>query len=262
MIEPEVRISIHNTALVSPKARLGENVTIGAYSVIEDGVTIGSNTSIGNFNTLCTGTSIGRDCRIFHTCSIGEAPQDLKYGGEQTKTLIGDRVTIRESTTINRGTAAHGITEIGNDVLLMASVHIAHDCIVGNNVILANLVTLGGHVTIGDWASLGGGVLVHQFCKIGKHAFIGGGYRIVQDVPPYILAAGEPLRFGGINRVGLQRRGFSEETRKKIKNIYKSYFLGKSTRSAALESMKKTSFSTPEEKYIIRFIESSDRGII
>lgn len=144
----------------------------------------------------------------------------------------------------------------------MAYVHIAHDCMVGSHAILANLTTLGGHVEIGDWASLGGGVLIHQFCRIGEHAFIGGGYRIVQDVPPYILAAGEPLRFGGINRIGLRRRGFSSETRDLIKKVYKEYFLNKASRSEALTVIKNDLTNTTEVKKIIDFIESSERGII
>ncbi len=186
----------------------------------------------------------------------------MKYKGEQTTVEIGDRVIIRESVTINRGTAALGKTTIGNDVLLMAYVHVAHDCFVGDHAILANLVTLGGHVEIGVWASLGGGVLIHQFCRVGEHAFVGGGYRIVQDVPPYILAAGEPLRFGGINRIGLRRRGFPPGTRDLIKKAYKEYFLNKASRSEALKKIKNDLEKTPEITRIIHFIESSERGII
>lgn len=205
---------------------------------------------------------MGADCRVYHNCSIGEEPQDMKYAGEKTKTQIGDRVTIRESVTINRGTAAHGTTEIGNDVLFMTGTHIAHDCIVKDNVIMANLTTLGGHVKLGKWVSLGGGVLVHQFCEIGEYAFVGGGYRIVQNVPPYILTAGEPLRFGGINKIGLQRRGFSEATRELIKRAYRMYFRSKTTRSIALKEIKETLPDTPEIRKIVSFIESSERGII
>lgn len=241
---------------------MNEGVSIGAYTLIEDHVIIGSNTKVGNYNTICTGTTIGADCRIYHNCSIGEEPQDMKYAGEITHTRIGNRVTIRESVTINRGTAAHGTTEIGNDVLLMASAHIAHDCIVKDNVIMANLSTLGGHVKLGEWVSLGGGVLVHQFTEIGEYAFVGGGYRVVQNVPPYILTAGEPLRFAGINKIGLKRRGFSDETRNLIKRTYRMYFRAKTTRSLALKEIKDTLPKTPEVQKIVRFIESSTRGII
>ena len=137
---------------------------------------------------------MGSNCTIYHNCSIGEAPQDLKYAGEKTTAIIGNNVIIRESVTINRGTIAYGKTEIGNNVLLMACAHVAHDCIIGNHTIMANLTTLGGHVELGEYVNLGGGVLVHQFGKIGSHSFVGGGYRVVQDVPPFIIAAGEPLR--------------------------------------------------------------------
>ncbi|MEE8336014.1 MAG: acyl-ACP--UDP-N-acetylglucosamine O-acyltransferase [Candidatus Neomarinimicrobiota bacterium] len=253
---------IHSSALVSPRAQLGNNVSIGAYSSIEAGVRIDDNTRIGNFNTICSGTTIGSQCRIYHNCSIGETPQDMKYAGEKTKTQIGNNVIIRESVTINKGTAAYGLTKIGDDVLLMTGVHIAHDCIVGNNSILANLTTLGGHVTLGDWVSLGGGTLVHQFSKVGDHAFVGGGYRIVKDIPPFILAAGEPLRFGGINKVGLSRRGFSNETRTLIKKVYKIFFMGKDTRSQNLKKIKESITITAEVKKIIDFIDSSDRGLI
>lgn len=241
---------------------LGENVSIGPHCIIEDRVAIGANTVIGNFSTICSNTEIGADCRIFHYCSIGEAPQDLKYAGEVTRTKIGDRVTIRENVTINRGTAAHGTTHIGDDCLLMAYVHIAHDCIVGNHVIFANLSTLGGHVEIGDWASLGGGVLVHQFTRIGEHAFIGGGYRVVQDVPPYILAQGEPLQYGGINSIGLRRRNFSNTDRAEIKNAYRQYFRSELNRSEALQKIRDTNNGSPYLEKIVQFISGSSRGII
>ena len=191
----KISTSVHPTAIIDTNAELGTDVTIGPHSVIEGNVSIGNNTWIGNHVTVCGHTTIGENCRIFHSSSVGEIPQDLKFSGEETKTLIGDRTIIREFVTVNRGTKALGNTKVGSDCLLMASTHVAHDCQIGNNVIMANLSTLGGHVEIGDWASLGGGVLVHQFCKIGEHAFIGGGFRSVQDVPPYILAAEEPLNY-------------------------------------------------------------------
>ena len=211
---------IHPTAIIHKSATLGSNVKIGPYSVIEKDVTIGNNCEIGNFVTVCPDTYIAEDCKILHSSSIGEIPQDLKFEGERTKTIIGARTRIREYVTVNRGTKALGQTHIGSDCLLMASTHVAHDCILGDNVIMSNLSTLGGHVEVGEWAVLGGGVLVHQFTKIGEHAFIGGGFRAVQDVPPFILAAEHPLMYKGINSVGLKRRGFSKEDRKSIKNIY------------------------------------------
>ena len=253
---------IHPTAQVSSDARLGNKVTIGAYTVIEAGVTIGDNSSVGNFNTICTGTIIGEKCTIFHNCSIGEIPQDLKYKGEQTGTTIGSNVIVRENVTINRGTAAYGKTTIGNNVLLMAAAHIAHDCVISDNVIMANMATLGGHVEIKEYASLGGGVLVHQFCRIGSHAFIGGGFRAVQDVPPFILAAGEPLRYGGLNSIGLKRRGFSPEVLTNIKMAYRKYFRSDLSRLIALGEIKNEMAKSAEVKEIINFIDASERGII
>ena len=205
---------------------------------------------------------MGSNCTIYHNCSIGEAPQDLKYAGEKTTAIIGNNVIIRESVTINRGTIAYGKTEIGNNVLLMACAHVAHDCIIGNHTIMANLATLGGHVELGEYVNLGGGVLVHQFGKIGSHSFVGGGYRVVQDVPPFIIAAGEPLRFGGINKIGLQRRGFSDENRSLIKKAYRLYFISKMRKSDVLNKIKAELPATDEINLIIKFIESSERGII
>ena len=199
---------------------------------------------------------------IFHSSVIGEIPQDLKFEGEKTNTLIGERTTIREFVTINKGTNALGKTEIGSDCLLMAYVHVAHDCIIGDNVIMSNMATLGGHVRISDWASLGGGVLVHQFCRIGSHSFIGGGFRVVQDVPPFILGAEEPLKFQGINRIGLKRRGYSAEERKNIKNIYHIFFKSKINRKDALIKIKSDFSPSQYRDDIIDFISHSDRGII
>ncbi len=249
--------------MVSSKADLGSNVSVGPYSILEGDVCIGDNTSIGNHNTIKSGTTVGSNGKIFHNCSIGEIPQDLKFSGEASKTQIGNNVIIRESVTINRGTVERGTTVIGNDVLLMAYAHIAHDCMVGNNVIMANLATLGGHVELGDWVSLGGGVLVHQFSKIGEHVFIGGGFRVVQDVPPYILGAGEPLKFSGINQIGLRRRGFNSKMRSLIKKAYILYFRSEDlNRKEALVKIKSDFENTNEIKTIINFIETSERGII
>ena len=217
---------------------------------------------VGNFNTICTGTIIGENCTIFHNCSIGEIPQDLKYKGEQTGTTIGSDVIVRENVTINRGTSAYGTTKIGNNVLLMAAAHVAHDCIISDNVIMANMATLGGHVEIKEYASLGGGVLVHQFCRIGAHVFIGGGFRAVQDVPPFILAVGEPLCYGGINSIGLKRRGFTTEVLTNIKKTYRKYFRSDLPRSNALERMKNEMADSAEIEEIINFIDTSERGII
>ena len=186
----------------------------------------------------------------------------MKYKGEQTGTTIGSDVIVRENVTINRGTSAYGTTTIGNNVLLMAAAHVAHDCIISDNVIMANMATLGGHVEIKEYASLGGGVLVHQFCRIGAHVFIGGGFRAVQDVPPFILAVGEPLRYGGINSIGLKRRGFTTEVLTNIKKTYRKYFRSDLPRSNALEKMKNEMADSAEIEEIINFIDTSERGII
>jgi len=241
---------------------LGSNVTIGPYSIVEENVFIQDDCTIGNHVTIGMNTKLGKGCIIYHSSAIGIAPQDLKFKGEETNTIIGDNTIIREFVTINRGTKALGETRIGSGCLLMASTHVAHDCVLGDNVIMSNLSTLGGHVIIEDYVVLGGGVLVHQFTKIGAHSFIGGGFRAVQDVPPFILAAETPLVFKGINAVGLKRRGFTLEDRKQIKAIYKKYFKSGLNRN---EALKKIETDIPESIFknqIIDFINSSKRGII
>ena len=255
-------MGVHSNAIVDPNAKIGDDVTIGPFSIIEAGVSIGDRTTVGNNVTISSGTHVGKDCKIFHSASIGAIPQDLKYNNEETFLYIGDRTVIREFVSINKGTSALGKTEIGSDCLLMASVHVAHDCIVGNNVIMSNLTTLGGHVNIDDWVILSGGVLVHQFCNISKHAFIGAGALVTQDVPPFILAAGSPVEYSGINSVGLKRRGFSIDDRKELKNIYKMYFRSKNNRKENLSKIKKELALLKYTDLIVEFIENSERGII
>lgn len=225
-------------------------------------MTIGDGTSIRNFAVIKSGTFIGENCRVFQGSVIGEIPQDLKFRGEKTVTRIGDNTTVREFVTINRGTSALGHTTVGENVLLMAYIHIAHDCIVGDHVIMANQATLGGHVEIGNWAFLGGGVLVHQFCKVGEHACIGAGFRAVQDVPPFILASGEPIKYCGLNNIGLKRRGIPSEKRKIMKQIYTLYFRSNLTRTKALDEIKSQFSNNPAGKVIVDFMEKSNRGII
>ena len=254
--------SIHSTAIIGNNVELGSNVKIGPYSVIEDDVQIGNNSNIKNFVTICKNTTIGKDCEIFHNCSIGEIPQDLKFNGEKTKTIIGNRNKIRESVTINRGTEFLGETRIGDDCLLMAYTHVGHDSVIGNNVVMANMATLGGHVTLNDWVSLGGGVLVHQFCQLGTQVFIGGGFRVVQDVPPYILAAKEPLKYQGINSIGLKRRGYDQRTRKDIKKIYQIIFGTNINISQAIIKIKNKFKDSNHKNMILNFIKNSKRGII
>ena len=253
---------IHPTALVSPTAQLDLNVRIGPFCVIGDNVIIESGTSINSFVHIGNNTHIGKDCQIFQGSVVGEIPQDLKYDGEDTQLIIGDRTRIREFCTINKGTKASGETLVGNDVLLMAYVHIAHDSRIGNNVILANSVQVGGHVEIGDWVTVGGMTPIHQFSKIGCHSFIGGGYRIVQDIPPYILAMGEPLKYAGINSIGLRRRNFPPDIRNIIKRIYKIIFKSKTNLSDSIKLINNEYNMYDEANIIIEFIKNSDRGLI
>ena len=254
--------NIHPTNIIADSAKIGKNVTIGAYNVIEDNVILGDNVTIGNFNTIGEHTEIDSECKIFHNSSIGVEPQDKKFGGEKTKLVVGKRTVIREFVTLNRGTKATGETVIGDDVLIMTGVHVAHDCIIGNNVILVNLVALGGHVEIDDWAILGGASTVHQFCKIGKHVMLAANSKIVQDVPPYILAGKHPLKYSGINSLGLSRRGFSQEDRNAIKKAYKYYFRSELNPSTSLKKIKKEFQGNKHIDEIVHFINNSDRGII
>ncbi len=261
-------IKQHTSSIVSPKAIIADNVEIAPYSLIEDNVEIGEGTYIGPHVCVYSGARIGKNTRIFQSASISHAPQDLKYEGEPTEVFIGDNVTIHEFVTVHRGTSAllsnqgTGKTTIGNDVLLMAYSHIAHDCYIGNNCILANAVQLGGHVYIDDWSILGGGVLVHQFCVVGKHIMVGGGYRIVKDIPPFLLAAGEPLRYEGLNVVGLRRHGFTSQQVTAIKKIYAILF-SKSYNVSQAKTIISEQFAENEyAKDILEFINSSKRGIL
>ena len=229
---------------------------------MEKDVIIGDGTEIKSSAVIRSGARIGKDCRIFQSSVIAEIPQDLKFEGEHTLFEIGDRTTIREFCTLNRGTSEIGKSSVGSDCLLMAYVHIAHDCIIGDKTILANGVQVAGHVEIGYHVTVGGMTPIHQFCKIGDHAFIGGGYRVVQDVPPYILASGEPLKFAGVNNVGLRRREFSNESRINIKRAYKKIFYSDLNMSQAIQSIKDELIESDEVKNIIKFVENSDRGLI
>jgi|TARA_B110000914_G_scaffold136637_1_gene119532 UDP-N-acetylglucosamine acyltransferase len=253
---------IHPTNIISDSAKIGNNVTIGAYNVIEDDVVIGNNVTIGNFNTIGQYTEIGDESSIVHNSSIGAIPQDKKFGGEKSKLIIGKRTIIREFVTLNRGTKATGETKIGDDVLIMTGVHVAHDCIIGNNAILVNLVALGGHVEVGDWAILGGVTNVHQFCKIGKHVMLAANSKVVQDVPPYILGGKYPLRYAGINALGLSRRGFSDEDKAIIKKVYRYYFRSELNPAISLKKIKEEFQNNEHVDEIINFMEKSDRGII
>ena len=252
----------NNMSVISKKAKIGSNVSIGAYCIIEDNVVIGNNTKIDSHTIIKKYTEIGKNCNIFSHCVIGEIPQDKKYNGEKSKLIIGDNNTIREFCTLNRGTKESGFTKIGNNCLFMAYVHVAHDCNLKNDIILANGVQLGGHVTIDNYSIIGGMTPVHQFCKIGMHSFVGGGLRVVQDIPPYIIANGEPLKFSGINILGLRRRKFSNDERDNIKKAYRLIYNSNYNISQAVEKIKNTFNMNDSIQDIIDFVNSSTRGLI
>jgi len=253
---------IHPTAVADPGAKIGTDVIIGPYTIVEDNVEIGEGTRIDSQAKIGYGARIGKDCHIFHGAVVSEIPQDLKFHGEDSITIIGDRTKIREYTTIHRGTDDRKKTQVGSDCLLMAYTHVAHDCFVGNHVILANVVQLGGHVNVDDWAYIGGMAGVHQFSHIGEHAFIAGGFRCIQDVPPYILVSGEPLKYSGLNVVGLRRHGFSNETINLLKEVYRLVYRSEFNISQALEQIQSGFELTSEIEKIVSFIQQSKRGIV
>ncbi len=257
---------IHPTAVVDRGADIGSDVSIGPHAVIEDNVIIGRGSVIKAGAHIASGSRLGEDVRVFSYAVLGSIPQDLKFGGEETLLEIGDRTVIREFATLNRGTKARGKTAVGSDCMLMAYSHVAHDCIVGDNCILANAATLAGHVTIGEWVIIGGLVPIHQFVKIGCHSIIGGGWRVPKDVPPYIIAAGNPLKPVDINKIGLKRRGFSDETLSRLTKAYKILFRSKTDMKHSLAALdeffgKKEDLGA-EVEHLKDFILSSSRGVI
>ena len=253
---------IHNLSDVNPRARIGDHVKVGPFTSIAADVEVGEGTIIGPNVTIMDGARIGKHCSIYPGAVISAEPQDLKFDGEHTTIEIGDRTTIRECATINRGTNAYGKTTIGEDCLIMAYVHIAHDCIIGNKVILVNSVALAGHVEVGDWSIISGLSAVHQFVKIGKHVMVGGGAMVRKDIPPYITVAGDPLSYAGVNSVGLRRREFNNEQIKEIQDIYRVIFQSGKNISQAVDSVKVEFSSSQLASEIIDFIESSERGLI
>ena len=249
-------------AYVHPQAKIARNVVIEPFTTIHANVEIGSGTWIGSNVTIMEGARIGKNCRIFPGAVISAIPQDLKFEGEDSLTIIGNNTTVRECVTINRGTNASGETKIGENVLIMATVHVAHDCIVGNNAIIVNGVALAGHVNIGNFAIVGGLAAVHQFIHIGDHAMISGGSLVRKDVPPYTKAAKEPLSYVGINSIGLRRRGFSTEKIREIQNIYRLLYQKNFNNSQAMEKIEAEMEATSERDEILLFIRNSQRGIM
>jgi UDP-N-acetylglucosamine acyltransferase len=252
----------HPLAFVNPGAKLGENVTVEPFAYIDDNVEIGDGTYVGPHAVILSGARIGKDCRIFSGAVVSGIPQDLKFNGEESTTIVGDRTTIRECVTISRGTEAKGVTKVGSDCLLMAYVHVAHDCVVGDHVILVNSVNIAGEVEVGDWAILGGTAAVHQFVHIGKHAMVSGGSLIRKDVPPFVKAAREPLAYVGINTIGLRRRGFSNEKINEIHDMYRAIYQSNMNNSQALEYIEMNFPASEERDEIVEFVTSSKRGIM
>ena len=255
---------IHPLACVSPEAKLGDNIEVGPFAFIDANVEIGDGCHIMNGATIYNHVKMGKDCNVFPGAVVGAIPQDLKFEGEESWVEIGDRVNIRECATINRGTKASGkgVTRIGNDTLVMSYAHIAHDCCVGNHCIVVSYVGFAGETDIEDWVTIGGKTASHQFSHVGTHAFVAACAKITKDVPPYVLAGREPISFEGVNRVGLLRRGFTEETINEIKDIYDCiYFKGMNT-SQAVEYIEANYPASEHRDNILRFIRQSSRGII
>jgi UDP-N-acetylglucosamine acyltransferase len=256
------RVDVHATAIVDESVLLEEGVSIGPYAVIGPDVRVGARSEIGPHVFIDRSTTVGRDCVIHKGAVLGTDPQDLKYTeAESTTLLIGDRTVIREFCTLNRGTTASGTTVVGNDCLLMAYVHVAHDCQLGNHVVISNAVNMGGHVRIDDWAGVGGMTPIHQFVRIGAHAFVGGASRVAKDIPPYVKAAGNPIQLYGLNSVGLQRRGISEEVRRELKRAYRLFFASTYNTSQALERAREELRDIPEVAVFLRFFEETRRGV-
>jgi len=249
-------------AYIHPDAKIARNVVVEPFTTIHNNVSIGSGTWIGSNVTIMEGAVIGENCRIFPGAVISAIPQDLKFEGEDSKVIIGNNVTIRECVTINRGTSAYGKTVIGDDCLIMATAHIAHDCILKNNVIVVNGVLLAGHVTIGEHAIIGGSSGIHQFINIGSHAMISGGSLVRKDVPPFTKAAKEPLSYVGINSIGLRRRQFSSKKIHEIQNIYRILYQKNNNTTQALGIIEAEYEATPERDLILQFIKNSKRGIM
>ena len=253
--------NIHSSAVVSESARLGENVTIGPYCVIGDEVEIGDGSIIGPHAVIEKWTSLGKECRVYQFASVGAAPQDLKFKGERSFTIIGDRTTIREGATIHRATGEDNETRIGNDCLLMAYIHVAHNCTLGNHVIMSNLASCAGHATVEDRVVIGGMAGVHQFVKIGRNAMVGGMSKLVQDVVPYTIVDGHPAKVVGLNNVGISRAGVPLESRRLIKKAYKILYRSGLSLPEAIAVIEQEVDSCEEVEHFLRFLRNAERGI-
>ncbi len=253
---------IHPTAVIGKDVQLGAGVSVGPFAIIEDGAAIGNGTQVGPYVFVGRGTTIGTNCRLFNGAVLGTEPQDLKFTYEPTTVEIGDETVLREYCTVHRGSSHRKKTVIGRKCYLMAYCHLGHDCILGDCIIMANGVNLGGHVEIESHANIGAMVGIHQFGKVGEHAFIAGGYRVVKDVPPFVMSSGDPLSYYGLNVVGLKRKGVGEETIREIKGAYQLIYRSGLNVSQAVERIRNEHAKTPAVQAILHFIEHSERGII
>ena len=252
----------NNMNFIHPEAKLDPSVQVGPFVYIDKDVEIGAGTIIDANATILEGTRIGKNCHIFPSAVVGAIPQDLKFKGEKTYVFIGDNTTIRECATVHRGNASKGKTVVGNNCLIMAYSHVAHDCILHDHIIMSNATQLAGEVEVDDWAILGGGTLVHQFSHIGAHVMIQGGTRVNKDIPPFIIAARDPVSYCGINSVGLGRRGFTKEQLSSIQETYRLLYMSGLNVSQALEQIVATLPQTPERDLIVDFIKASPRGVV
>ena len=255
-------VRIHPSAQIHPGAELGVDVTVGPWTIVGPRVRIGDRTQIGSHVLIEKDTDLGAECRVFKGAVLGTDPQDMKYGGEETVLRVGARTVVREYATLNRGTGRSHETVVGEDCLLMAYVHIAHDCRIGDHVVISNATNMAGHVVIEEYATLSGLIAIHQFVRIGTHSFVGGGSRVPQDVPPYTRVVGNPPKLYGLNSVGLERRGFSEESRKALKHAYRRVFQSSLGLSEALERADRELEPRPEVLHFLEFIRDSERGVI
>ena len=249
-------------AYIHPDAKIAPTVVIEPFVTIDKNVVIGDGTRIGSNVTILEGVRIGKNCTIFPGAVIGGIPQDLKFKGEDSLAIIGDNTTIREFVTINRGTVAKGKTVVGDNCLIMAYCHVAHDCVVGNNIIMGNTSQLAGEVILEDYAILGGGTLIHQFSRIGAHVMIQGGSRVTKDVPPFVTAGRDPLSYAGVNSIGLRRRGYTNEQIREIQDVYRYIYQSGMNTSHAIERIQAELPATKERDEILLFVKNSPRGII
>jgi UDP-N-acetylglucosamine acyltransferase len=253
---------ISSLAFVHPEAIIGNNVIIEPFAYVDRNVEIGDGTRIMTHATILYGARIGKNCTIFPHATISAIPQDLKFKGEETVAIIGDRTVIRECATVNRGTASKGFTIVGEDCLIMAYSHVAHDCVIKNHVILGNAAQLAGEIEIEDYANVSGGTLIHQFTRIGAHAMIQGGSKIPKDIPPYVMVGREPISYVGLNVVGLRRRGFTSERINSIQEIYRYLYQSGYNTTQAMERIENELPVSVDRDYILNFVRNSSRGIV